>query len=94
LAAIYNELRAELLQDIERVQQQLLRTMVRMVLPGERAEETFYALKDRVARMEGQLERQLSQAVIELKSGIYTPGIKSESADVVDLPNWRKDHAA
>jgi hypothetical protein len=64
LASIWNELsdelRAEWQRDIERLQQRLLQTVARLAVPGERAEETLYALKDRVARVESYAERQIA----------------------------------
>jgi hypothetical protein len=81
LATVIAELHREFEERIERTRQQLLDTMVRLAMPGERAEETFYALKDRVARMEGQLERQLSDIVERhLK--------RAKSGEVIDLPDF------
>jgi hypothetical protein len=61
LAGSAQELRRDWQDDIERVQQRLLQTVARLVMPAERAEETMYALKDRVARMEGFIERRLAE---------------------------------
>jgi hypothetical protein len=33
-------------------------------------------------------------AALGLKSGNATTAAKSETAEIVDLPNWRKDNAA
>jgi len=63
LVHVIAELRREFGEAIERTEQRLLDMMVRMAMPGERAEETAYALKDRVARMEGRIERQTSDLV-------------------------------
>jgi hypothetical protein len=92
LAHVVAEVQKQFEHDLERVRMSLLQTIARLVMPGERAEETFYALRDRVARMERQLERQLSQAMVELKSGNATAVANPES-DVVDLPNWRRHDA-
>ena len=64
LAHLVNEVRAELHreweQHIERVEQRLLDTVVRLIRPGEAAEVQCRALSDRLAIMEGKIERQLS----------------------------------
>jgi len=63
LAHLVNEVRAELQheweQHVERVEQRLLASIVRMVLPGEVAEREIFGLKDRIAILEGRIERQL-----------------------------------
>ena len=60
LATIRNELcdelRAEWQRDIER----LMDTVVRLIRPGEVAESQTRALTDRLAVLEGKIERQLS----------------------------------
>jgi hypothetical protein len=72
--AVRAEVRREFEQDLERVEQRILQTVLRLIMPAEVAERQVHALNDRVARLEGRIERQLSPA----------------TADVVDLPNWRK----
>jgi len=89
LAHVIAEVQREFDAALERMQQRFLQMVVRLAVPAERAEESFYALRDRVARMEGQIERAVAQAIVELKSGNATVVAKPES-DVVDLPNWRK----
>ena len=87
IGGVMAELHAEWQRDIERLERRLLDTVVRLVMPGERAEETYYALSDRVARMESYIERQLGEIVERrLKAAI--------TDDVLELPNWRKDNAA
>jgi len=80
IADVINALRTEWQADIERMQQRLLDMMVRMVVPAERAEETVYALRERVAMMEGRLERQFAEiAERRLKAVIGDD-------NVIDLP--------
>jgi hypothetical protein len=89
LAFVLNELHKEFEARIERTERRLLDAMVRLAMPGERAEETAYALKDRIARMEGRLERQLSD-IVERR-------FKEAATDtVLDLPAafWKRDAAA
>jgi hypothetical protein len=80
LATVIAELRREFEAGIERTHQRLLNTMVRLALPGERAEETFYALRDRVSRLEGQLERQLADIVERHLKAVAT------EPQIIDLP--------
>jgi hypothetical protein len=80
LATVIAELRREFEAGIERTHQRLLNTMVRLALPGERAEETFYALLDRVSRLEGQLERQLADIVERHLKAVAT------EPQIIDLP--------
>src|SRR5262249_28956199 len=51
------ELRAEAERGIERLEQKLLQTVVRMVMPGEIAEQKVYSLNDRLSLMERYVER-------------------------------------
>jgi hypothetical protein len=44
----------------EKLEQRLVQMAARLAVPGERAEETMYALKDRVARVEQLIERRLA----------------------------------
>jgi hypothetical protein len=64
LADTINQLRCAWERDIEqateKLEQRLLQTVARLAVPGERAEETMYALKDRVARVEQFIERRLA----------------------------------
>jgi len=62
LAEVIYTLRRDWENDIESLQQRLLHTVARLVVPAERSEETVYVLKDRVARIEQWVERQLSEA--------------------------------
>src|SRR5262245_36487957 len=89
LAEVLAELRAEWTRDIERIHRQLLNAVVRMVMPGERAEETVYALNDRVARMEQRIERELSDMVERQLSTALTDR-------VIDLPSgfWKRSRVA
>jgi len=89
IATVMAELRAEWTHDIERIHRQLLNAVVRMVMPGERAEETYYALRDRVARMEQRIERQLSEMIERQLSTALTDR-------VIDLPSnfWKRDRVA
>jgi hypothetical protein len=88
LAFVLNELHKEFEARVERTERRLLDAMLRLAMPGERAEETAYALKDRVARMEGRLERQLSD-IVERR-------FKEAATDaVLELPAnfWKRDAA-
>jgi len=67
IAHLINALRAEWQQDIERLEQKILQTVVRLVQPGEHAEAKLYGLNDRIAIMEGKLERHLPE-IAELKA--------------------------
>jgi hypothetical protein len=95
LAQVVAELQREFEQDIERMRQHILQTIVRLVMPGERAEETFYALRDRVARIEGQMERAMSNHVADMEKRIERR--LSEATDnVLELPKnfWKRGDAA
>jgi len=63
LAYAMAELRRDWQADIERTQQRILQAVARCVLPGELAETELYALRNRVARAEEKIERQLKQAL-------------------------------
>jgi hypothetical protein len=56
LAYVIAELDLEFDERIERTKQQLLNTMVRLAMPGERAEQTAYAVETRLTCLEGRLE--------------------------------------
>jgi len=89
LATVIAELRREFEESVERAQQRMLQMAARLAMPGERAEETAYALKDRVALMEGRIERQLSE-IVERR-------FKEATTDtILDLPNFirRRSDAA
>jgi hypothetical protein len=62
LAQVVAEVHKEFDAAIERAQQQILATVVRMVMPGEFAEQKVHALSDRVALIETQIERRLANA--------------------------------
>ena len=62
LAQVVCEQQREFDAAIERAQQQILATVVRMVMPGEFAEQKVHALSDRVALIETQIERRLANA--------------------------------
>jgi hypothetical protein len=88
LATVIAELHREFDARLERTERRLLDAMLRLAMPGERAEETAYALKDRIAQMEGRIERQLSSIVERhLKA--------AAAATVLDLPAnfWKRDAA-
>jgi hypothetical protein len=82
LAVVINELRREFVDDIERMQQRILQTMARMVLPGEIAEQKVCGLSDHIALMERQIERRLAKAITD--------------KSVIDLPRgfWKRSDAA
>src|SRR5262245_53219140 len=63
LAVVFNELRREWQQDIERAQRRIFDAMVRMGLPGELAEREVHDLRGRVIRAEQQIERRLKEAI-------------------------------
>jgi len=96
VAAVICELRAEFQDEIERMTQRILQTMVPLVRPGEVAEERVYALNDRVARMEQRIERRLTEALTEQKTRNTTGVVKPESETVIDLPPFvrRRNNAA
>jgi hypothetical protein len=77
LAQVLAEPRKEFDDKIERTTQRLLDMMVRMAVPAERAEETAYGLKDRVARMESYVERQIA-TVIER----HMDSLRNENAEI------------
>jgi hypothetical protein len=82
VAAVLAELHREFEARIERTERRLLDAMLRLALPGERAEEIAYALKERIARMEGTIERQLSSIVER-----HLKQAKTDDDDgVIDLP--------
>jgi len=74
----YGELRRQWQQDIERVEQKLLERTVRLVLPGEMAEQKVYGLNDRLAIM----ERQLSQAIERQPTGDVRKELRKELAEL------------
>jgi hypothetical protein len=89
VAFVLAELHREFEARIERTERRLLDAMLRLAMPGERAEQTAYGLSDRVAQMEGRIERQLS--------GIVERHLKAAATDtVLDLPAnfWKRDAAA
>jgi hypothetical protein len=59
--------------------------MVRLAMPGERAEETAYALKDRVACMEGRIERQISETIQQHPEAAITDEVTALQREVADL---------
>jgi len=88
LADVINTLRRDWERDIERIEQRILNTVVKLVMPGEVAEQEVYALKSRVALAEQRIERQLSEIVERrLKEAI--------TDNVLDLPAgfWKRDAA-
>jgi hypothetical protein len=87
-------LQREWQQDIERLEQKVLQTVVRLALPGERAEETMYALKDRVARVEGYIERRLAEVntgnaaaagAVATQHAVEVAELKAENRDLKHL---------
>ena len=84
LAAVYNELRSELMQEIEHLERRLLDTVVRLIRPGEVAELQVRALADRIAIAETRIERQLSAKILELSA--------SQNAENDVIPNWRQNN--
>jgi hypothetical protein len=88
LVQVLRELREEFDERLERTEQRLLNIMARMVVPAERAEEVAYGLKERVARMEQRLERQLSD-IVERR-------FREAATDtILELPKnfWKRDAA-
>jgi len=81
LAHVVAELHKEFDAAIERTQQRILQTVVRLVMPGEFAEQKVQALSDRVALVESQIERRISKALTD--------------QGVIDLPRdfWKR-HAS
>ena len=74
----YGELRRQWQEDIERLQQRLLTTITRLVLPGEMAEQKIFGLNDRLAIM----ERQLSQAIERQPTGDVRKELRKELAEL------------
>jgi hypothetical protein len=81
LVQVLAELRREFEERIERAQQRILQTTVRLALPGELAEREVHELRDRVIRAEQQIERRLKEAM-------------TDDDNVLELPNWRQKDVA
>lgn len=81
LAQVVAELQREFDEAIERAQQRILQTVVRLVRPGEIAEQRLYALDDRISFMEAQIERRISKALTD--------------QGIIDLPRdfWKRNAA-
>jgi hypothetical protein len=82
LATVIAELHREFDARIERAQQRILNTVVRLVMPSEYAERELYLLRDRITRAEERIEKQLKAAV-------------ADDDNVLDLPAnfWKRDVA-
>jgi len=66
LALVIAELQRQWQEDIDNLQSRLANMIARFAFPGERAEETNYALKNQLARMEGRIrQRELETAKFE-----------------------------
>jgi len=66
LATVIAELRAEWQTDIDNAERRLANLITRMAFPGERAEETSYALKNQLMRTELRIrQRELETAKFE-----------------------------
>jgi hypothetical protein len=61
VAEVVHQLRKEFAADIERLEQKILQMTVRLVQPGEIAEQKVYSLNDRLAIMERHVERALAE---------------------------------
>ena len=81
LATVIAELRREFDEAIERAQQRILATVVRLVAPGELAEQKIHSLTDRVSLLESHIERRIAKALTD--------------SNVLNLPSgfWRRDAA-
>jgi hypothetical protein len=75
---LHSELMQEMMQEIEHLEQKLLQTVHKMVLPGETAELQVRTLGDRVSIVEGRIERQLSATTV------------ARNAEDDVIPNWRQ----
>jgi len=68
LAHIIAEVQREFEQDSEKLQQRILETVLRLIRPAEAAEQKVHTLSDRLALLENQIERRLSEVKTNAKA--------------------------
>jgi hypothetical protein len=68
----------------EKLEQRLVQMAARLAVPGERAEETMYALKDRVARVEQFIERRLADVTSDNAAAVGAVATQ-RAAEIAEL---------